>query len=73
MSQPVCPACGQNAFEPLECIDVSEQHSLYAPNDQEMQRDLTAAASESALAYQMLKCRHCGLEFSDPMRAPSAA
>jgi len=72
MSLAVCPACGKNTFVRREYIDVAEQHKVYAPNDHRMQRDLTAAASESALAYQMLKCRHCGLEFSEPMRAPSS-
>ena len=73
MSPVVCPACGRKASTPLEYIDVAEQHRSYAPDDQIMQEDLTAAASESALAYQMLKCQNCGLEFGEPMRAPSAA
>jgi SAM-dependent methyltransferase len=54
-------------------MDVAVQHRSYTPDDQKMQQDLTAAASESALAYQMLECSHCGLQFSDPMREPSAA
>lgn len=73
MSQSVCPACNQRAFEPLEFIDVAEQHKLYAPDDKKVQEDLTAAAAETALSYQMLKCTNCGLEFCDPPRAPSAA
>lgn len=73
MSLVVCPACGQKSLTPLEHIDVAEQHGSYAPGDQVMQHDLTAAASESALVYQMLKCLNCGLEFGDPMRAPTAA
>jgi SAM-dependent methyltransferase len=73
MSQTVCPACGQGAFEPREFIDVAEQHKLYAPDNKETQQELTAAASETASSYQMLSCRHCGLEFSIPMHAPSAA
>jgi SAM-dependent methyltransferase len=58
---------------PLEYIDVAEQHRSYAPDDPMTQHDLTTAASESALAYQMLKCLNCSLEFGEPMRAPSAA
>ena len=72
MSLSVCPACGKHAFEPLEFIDVTEQHKLYAPDDQEAQQSLTAAAAETALSYQMLKCNNCGLEFCEPLRAPSA-
>ena len=73
MSQTVCPACGQDAFEPREFIDVAEQHKLYAPDNQETQQELTAAASETASSYQMLRCHHCGLEFCEPLLAPSAA
>jgi len=73
MSVPACPACGQNVSVPREYVDVTEQHRFYAPDDQGLQHILTFAASESALAYQMLKCQLCGLEFSEPMRAPSAS
>jgi SAM-dependent methyltransferase len=72
MSQPVCPACGNNAFESREPVSVADQHTLYAPDDELTQRALTAAASEAALHYQMLCCTRCGLEFCDPMTAPSA-
>jgi SAM-dependent methyltransferase len=73
MSQAACPGCGQDASEPCEFIDVAEQHKLYAPGNPEMQQGLTAAATETASSYQMLKCLHCGLEFCDPLVAPSAA
>jgi SAM-dependent methyltransferase len=72
MRQPVCPACGSNAFESREPVSVADQHKLYAPDDEPTQRALTAAASEAALHYQMLLCTCCGLEFCDPMTAPSA-
>ena len=72
MSQQVCPACGNNAFESGEPVSVADQHKLYAPDDELTQRALTGAASEAALHYQMLCCTRCGLEFCDPMTAPSA-
>jgi len=73
MSQSECPACGRASFDLCESIDIVEQHRSYSPNDLQMQTDLTAAAAESALSYQMCRCRNCRLEYSDPMRAPSAA
>lgn len=73
MSKPVCLACGNSELELCEFVDVAEQHRLYAPEDQEIQRALNAASSETALRYQMLRCRRCGLEFCEPPRAPSAA
>lgn len=72
MSQSACPACGNTSLDMCESVDIAEQHSFYAPDDPNMQKDLTAAAAESALYYQMWRCRHCRLEFSDPMQAPSA-
>ena len=73
MNEAVCPACGEGEFERCEFIDIAEQHKPYAPNDQKAQEELTAAAYETASSYQMLRCRSCGLEFCDPLRAPTAA
>jgi SAM-dependent methyltransferase len=72
MSKPACPACGSNEFESREHVSVADQHKLYAPDDEPTQRALTAVASEATLHYQMLCCTNCGLEFCDPMTAPSA-
>lgn len=68
----VCPACESNALDLRELIDVAEQHKVCAPDDRKIQEALTAVASKTALNYQMLRCRHCGLEFCDPPAAPSA-
>ena len=72
MSQQVCPACYKCKFDLCEFVNVVEQHRLYAPENQETQ-DCLSAAPEIVPGYQMLRCSHCGLEFSDPMLAPSAA
>jgi methyltransferase family protein len=72
MSRADCPACEGDQFDELEFVDVAEQHRLYAPDDQAMQKALNDAAAETGLNYQMLKCRRCGLEFCDPLIAPSA-
>lgn len=72
MSAPVCPACGRDAAELIERLDVADQHALLAPADPGLQQRLTAVAAKSALEYQMLRCSHCGLEFSSPLRAPSS-
>ena len=72
MSHSVCPACGGSALDFCESVDVAEQHKSYAPDNIQMQQDLTAAAAESGLSYQMCRCRNCHLEFSDPMQAPLA-
>jgi hypothetical protein len=66
-----CPACRESAFDQWEPVDVAGQHTFYSLNDVAMHQRLTVAA-QSVLEYQMLKCLHCGLEFSVPMRAPSA-
>jgi hypothetical protein len=71
MSAPGCPACGRGAAELIDRLKVADQHALYAPGDEELQRRLTAAAAATALEYGMLRCPHCGLEFSVPLRAPS--
>lgn len=73
MSQPVCPACENDLFELCEPVNVEEQHKLYAPGDEATQHVLTEAASKTALRYRMLRCKRCGLEFSDPMASPTAA
>ena len=72
MSAPSCPACGRGAAEPIERFTVADQHALYAPADEGLRQRLTAAAAAAALEYQMLRCRHCGLEFTSPLRAPSS-
>jgi len=72
MSHPDCPACKCNTLQSCETVSVENQHKLYAPDNEATQRALTAAASDTALHYQMLRCTRCGLEFSDPMTAPSA-
>lgn len=72
LTSPICPACNGHACRPLELVDVAEQHRDYASKDRETQLSLTAAAAKTALQYQMFKCDRCGMEFSDPMRAPSA-
>ena len=68
-----CPACGGNRHEPLEKIDLTEQHRLYSPANEEIVRRLTAEAQKSASAYQMFRCADCGLEFARPMRSPPAS
>jgi hypothetical protein len=73
MNQQACPACEGTSLDLCESVDIEEQHSHYAPDDLQMQQDLTAAAAESTLYYQMCRCRHCHLEFSDPMQAPPAS
>jgi SAM-dependent methyltransferase len=45
---------------------------LYAADDLKVRAALDAAAAESALHYQMLRCRVCGLEFCEPFKAPPA-
>ena len=71
MSASACPACGRGAAALIERLDVAAQHAFYAPADPALQQRLTAAAAPSALQYAMLRCSHCGLEFSSPLRAPS--
>jgi trans-aconitate methyltransferase len=72
MTPMICPACNGKSGIPLEVVDVTQQHQYYAPKNKEIQLALNAAAAEGALQYQMLRCAQCGIEFSDPMRAPSA-
>ena len=71
MSQPDCPACQRSAVDNCEFVDVGEQHKFYAPDVEEVKQALTAAAAKRTLNYQMLRCQFCGLEFCDPMCAPS--
>ena len=65
-----CPGCGGVRHEPLEKIDLAEQHRQYAPADGDIARRLTAEAQKSAASYQMYRCADCGLEFAQPMRSP---
>jgi SAM-dependent methyltransferase len=71
MNSPIsCPACGHNTFRPLESIDVTAQHRLYAPFDEVMQQRLNEQTSEVTNEYCMTLCSGCGLEFAWPLRAP---
>jgi len=72
MSATDCPACGRDAAKLIEHINVADQHAFLAPAEEGLQQQLTAVASGTALEYAMLRCPHCGLEFSSPLRAPSA-
>jgi 2-polyprenyl-3-methyl-5-hydroxy-6-metoxy-1,4-benzoquinol methylase len=72
MTHPVCPACNGHASRRLELVEVAEQNRDFSPENQETQLALNKAAAETALHYSMFKCDHCGIEYSDPMRAPSA-
>ncbi|HMJ89830.1 MAG TPA: class I SAM-dependent methyltransferase [Candidatus Acidoferrum sp.] len=65
-----CPACGHSEHRPLELIDVRDQHRFYSDNA-EIQLQLNEAAERAAREYQISRCTDCGLEFADPMRAPS--
>jgi SAM-dependent methyltransferase len=65
-----CPGCEGTRHNPLEKIDLGEQHRKYVPADEDICRRLTAEAQKSASSYQMFRCSDCGLEFAWPMRAP---
>ncbi len=72
MTVPVrCPACGGEKCSTLETIELAEQHSHYAA-DIGVQRQLTERAGVPGDTYRMLKCGACGLEFADPLQAPSS-
>jgi SAM-dependent methyltransferase len=66
--RPTCPACQRANSEVLARIGVAEQHANYAPNNADYQNRLTLAAGIDH--YCMLKCRHCALEYSQPMLNP---
>jgi 2-polyprenyl-3-methyl-5-hydroxy-6-metoxy-1,4-benzoquinol methylase len=68
-----CPACLGKTLNMLEEIDVVRQHSRYAPNDIQMQTNLTEALSGVTVAYRMLECKGCALQFSSPLRSPPAS
>src|ERR1700722_17880032 len=67
-----CPACGNDRLNPLEKIDLPEQHQKYAPAYPATSKCLTEEAQKSAPSYQMFRCVDCGLEFAWPMRSPNA-
>lgn len=56
----------------MELIDLQIQHSMYTGNVS-VQHDLTAKAGILGNKYQMRRCNTCKLEFSDPLKSPSAA
>ena len=67
-----CLVCGSKDIVPLEEVDIPKQHALYAPSDKLMQERLTETARASALRYQMMLCKNCGLEFAYPPVSPNA-
>lgn len=66
-----CPACDASTFTQLERISVAAQHQRYSDNPL-IQQALTATMDPAAREYRMCRCNACGLEFADPMLAPSA-
>jgi SAM-dependent methyltransferase len=65
-----CPCCGARTHEPLESIDLEEQHRNYAAADPDLRRLLATEARRTAVGYAMWRCAACGLEWADPMAAP---
>lgn len=65
-----CPACQKKRSINLENINLELQHSLYAPNNDIEQKELTRLASRSTDKYKMIKCEHCQLEYASPMLSP---
>jgi 2-polyprenyl-3-methyl-5-hydroxy-6-metoxy-1,4-benzoquinol methylase len=68
-----CPGCGDNNQQPLEKINLAEQHRHYAPDDKVTRERLTAEAQKAAPSYNILRCTKCELEFASPMRSPPAS
>jgi 2-polyprenyl-3-methyl-5-hydroxy-6-metoxy-1,4-benzoquinol methylase len=66
-----CPACHRNSLETLETIRLDVQHRDYSP-DETVQKRLTELAAVPRDTYRMLKCKDCGLEFADPLKAPGS-
>jgi SAM-dependent methyltransferase len=66
-----CPACDASQLTSLERISVADQHRHYSDNPL-VQQALTAAMDSAARKYHMCRCNACGLEFADPLIAPSA-
>lgn len=66
-----CPACLGDIRQRLETIDVRDQHHRYS-EDPQVRLLLDEAAERSGLEYHVCRCDACGLEYADPMRAPSA-
>jgi SAM-dependent methyltransferase len=71
MGQGLCPVCDSVTSTALEAIDLVTQHESYAPRDRARQQLLGKAAQAIAPRYLMRRCAHCGLEWADPMQAPS--
>ena len=72
LDQRGCPACTSITFTDLESIDLVKQHRYYAPADEVMQAELTAAAREYVGAYSMRRCGACGLHYAHPLVSPGA-
>lgn len=68
-----CPACTKPACAVIETLDIAHQHKHYAEGRPAMQQALDAAWSLPHRQCRMRQCAACGLEFADPLQAPSAA
>lgn len=66
-----CPACHGENLLPLETVRLADQHPDYTP-DKVVQKHLTALAEVPGDTYRMLRCGDCGLEFADPLKAPTS-
>lgn len=67
-----CPVCFQDDCNLLQSVNIQSQHSLYCPENESIQKQLTQLVYDNASVneYQMLKCNSCGLEFAYPMKSP---
>lgn len=66
-----CPACAGLAFQEVEHGLLHAQHLRYAAQDASGAARLDDAYGHAVEAYRVLRCGHCGLEFSQPLLAPS--
>jgi SAM-dependent methyltransferase len=66
-----CPACQSKAAAVVQCIDLMTQHCQYS-DDEMIQRRLTTLAEVPNDRVEMVQCNLCGLEYADPLLAPSA-
>ncbi len=68
----LCPVCKCQDAQQLESVDVDQQHKIYPLNPPHLRQSLTAVMEPITLSYQMLRCSACGVEYANPMLAPSA-
>ena len=66
-----CPACIGSAFTEIEHGLLHDQHLKYSNHDVDGATRLDDAYGYAVESYRVLRCGHCGLEFANPLVAPT--